>query len=167
MQRFLGLLPFAIRAQQHDPRVRRRDIDQVADPLHIRLARKHPQVPNEHRTDRTIRDRRIARLGYHDGIGTAHRHAHQLAIDQLDRLCGHIARIDVRVDQLRVLHAVVKDKWDFGLAVDVALIDTRGCGFLELDRMPLPTELRFDRGIDRRKPESREDHQYRARPETI
>jgi hypothetical protein len=51
--------------------------------------------------------------------------------------------IDVRFDQLAVLDAVVEDHRDFGLAIDIALIDPRRDWFLEFHGTRGTTELGF------------------------
>ena len=51
VQRLLGLHPLAVHPQQHDPGIGRRDVDQIADALHVGLARQHPEVTHENRPD--------------------------------------------------------------------------------------------------------------------
>ena len=56
VERLLGLRPLAVHAEHHDLLVRRRHVDQVADPLHVRLAGEHPEVADEDRADGRVED---------------------------------------------------------------------------------------------------------------
>ena len=75
----------------------------------------------------------VARLdAASDRVGTADRHADQLAVDQLDPLLAMLAPLTDASTSL-ASSTSVQDDGDLGLPVGVALIDPRGHRLLELD----------------------------------
>ena len=71
----------------HDLVLRRGDVDQVADALHVRLAGEDPEVADEDRADRLGDGLLDAFLMVHgDRVRAAGRHADELAVDEFTPL---------------------------------------------------------------------------------
>ena len=117
MQGLFGLAPLAVHAQQHDQVVWRRDIEQVAHALHVRLPGEHPEVAHEDRTDRLDHGRRAFLDGHGDRVRAAHRNADELAVDESRAIAllvvregrgVHPASHEGRVDHLGILDRLVE-----------------------------------------------------------
>lgn len=133
VQRFLGLRPLAIHPQEHDQRVRRRDVDQVGHALHVRLPGEHPEVADEDAADRLALARVLALNVDRHRVGAAGRHADELTVLVSHLLRADLVREDCRRDRLDVLLFDIGIDRNICPAVSTALIDARFDRFLDLD----------------------------------
>ena len=167
MQRLFGLDPRAVVLQGHHFRVRRRDVDQVAIALHVRLTRQYPQIADEDRTDLHVP---LASVDLHRGVDEvrpAGGNAAQLAVDKpvrTGRQRQHHDRFDRRPFERRL-----EDDRNLGPAFEVVAGRRDGAtgstresegSFLVFDDSSQPGAVRQDRRIPttrrarRRRPKS-------------
>ena len=80
VQRLFCHCPATVHAQKHHSGTRRRDVDQVADALHVRLAGEDPEVADEDIADGDRVDL-VAHLHLADDpVRASHRHAGELGL---------------------------------------------------------------------------------------
>ncbi len=118
----------------------RRDVDQVAHALHVRLPGQHPEVADEHRPDLLHHLLVVFLDRQSDPVGTTDGYADKLAFEESDPI-GElfvgvrilVLRDDGSVHQRGVLGGLIEREGDHRAAVDVALKDLRGHRRLDLD----------------------------------
>ena len=129
VERFFGLDPRVIVLEGHDFRVGLRDVDQVAVALHVRLARQHPQVPDEEGACLHVLFTSVDFDRGVDEVRPAGGNAAQLAVDKpigADRRRKQRDRLERRALELWFEH-----DGDFAAAFQVALIDAIANGLGE------------------------------------